>query len=361
MRWPFRHLKVVHSQSMEELASAKPEFAALLAELGFDAQRTAEVQRLVADLRSSVHAYIPDFAAFRQRVRLAAQASTIDSQYLVGDRELFNEVLRAGDDQRAVLSILNRDPLGQSLPFIERVPIKRAGDTVWVAPAEHAYLLKQPSDSKRFAELLTNLETQFRDPHPAIQDNARLQVLDAILRLRRDLGREKASFSAGIQTLESRIDAYGSSALEPHARVGLELLNRTIEDVESVVAGHIEPGVARLKLREAAERYICRPHLHTTWMTNYILHALLAPAQIETASRYSGRNKRRLELIRGEVAPGNYDASEITNRLRSLEQDGLYFSSLVYVLLRRHEDTTTLQVRRAHVGQSVAIHPRGQL
>lgn len=70
--------------------------------------------------------------------------------------------------------------------------------------------------------------------------------------------------------------------------------------------------------------------MHTPWLTNYILTALLdshsLPVAQETATG--------LQSVRDEVASGHYDAMELERRLRQLEQKDLYVHSLTYALLR---------------------------
>src|SRR4051812_48993507 len=125
MVWSFGRQSAVRNRSVDELSATQPELARQLSKLGYAPQRIAETRRILTELKASIKTQIPDFAAFQERIKLAAQGMSDDTWPSGADRQFFEEVLRAGSDQGATLAILNRDPVGQRLPFIERVPVKR--------------------------------------------------------------------------------------------------------------------------------------------------------------------------------------------------------------------------------------------
>jgi hypothetical protein len=82
-----------------------------------------------------------------------------------------------------------------------------------------------------------------------------------------------------------------------------------------------------------ASQYIGDPGLWNAWMANYLAEILLSPALLETSGRRSRRARETAALIRGEIANGFYDADELIRRIRRLEENGVYVSSVVYGLL----------------------------
>ncbi len=153
-------------------------------------------------------------------------------------------------------------------------------------------LLRRPVNSPQFAELLDELESLFRDPHPAVQDAVRVQVIDGIHRVRRELDRAKGYLVSAIQVLERRIGVYESTGHEPDSRVLLDILLKIIDDVESARSQIPSNDGSRQQLSRAAERYLGHPRLYSRWMTNNLVDNLLAPAQIQSASRRSGQSRK---------------------------------------------------------------------
>ena len=206
---------------------------------------------------------------------------------------------------------------------------------------DHACILKRPSDPAKFAALLDQFEIYFQEPHPARNDLLRTQVGEAISRLRRELKRERAYFPTGIQFLEARIAAYESESLDAPARAAVQALTGILERAERVRCDcdaflfmpEPQRKLALRTIREVASQYIGDPGLWNAWMANYLAEILLSPALLETSVWRSRRARETAALIRGEIASGFYDAEELIRRIRSLEENGLYVSSVVYGLL----------------------------
>lgn len=334
---------------LSQLARENPELGRLLASYGYAPEVREAVHNVLASIKRLIRAEITDFAAFREAIRSATSRDADNPRYELRDRQLLAAVAAAGEDEHAAIEVLNRNPIYEQVPFVERVPVMRRGEMVWLTPVNHACILKRPSDPAQFAKLLEELEAHFREPHPARNDPLRAGVLDAIGRLRRELSRERAYFPTAIQFLESRIAAYEADSLQPQARAALESLTGIMERAERVRAecGPARPGmlagtwrgttsdreVALKILREAASQYMADSRLWLPWITNYLAVILLSPPLLQFSARRSRRLLRTTALISSEIASGSYDSEEVARRIRRLEESGLYLSSVIYGLL----------------------------
>jgi hypothetical protein len=328
-------------RSLSQLAGESPELAGILARYGYAPGNQEKVRRLLESLKSLIRTEVTDFTAFRQALRGAYLREGDIPRYEVRNRELLIAAVEAGDNDQAVLAVLNRNPIYEHVPFVERVPVMRRGEIAWLTPVDHACILKRPADPARFASLLSELDTCFCEPHPARSDALRAQVVEAISRLRRELKRERAYFPTGIQFLEARIAAYESESLDPSARAAVEALTRIFECAERVRSESSAPkpmtgrdGKAALKaIREAVSHYLDNSALWNSWTTNYLAEILLSPAFLESSVRRPRKARETAALVRAEIASGFYDTEEVNRRIRRLEESGLYVSSVVYGLL----------------------------
>ncbi len=335
-------------RSLRQLAAASPELAGLLARYGYAPAAQENVRRLLDSLKALIRTEVTDFAAFRQALQAASRREGDIPRYEVRDRELLAAAIEAGDDDEAVLAVLNRNPIYEHVPFVERVPVMRRGEIAWLTPVDHACIVKRPVDPGKFAGLLDELEGYFRDPHPARNDALRAQVAEGIIRLRRELRRERAYFPTGIRFLEERIAAYEAESLEPAARAALKEFTDILESAEKVrsecgAAPLTEPArqAALRTMREAASRYMTNAGLWNAWTTNYLAEILLSPALLESSVRRSRKARQTAALIRSEIAGGFYDAEEIIRRIRRLEESGLYVSSVLYGLVAMRKGVRT--------------------
>jgi hypothetical protein len=194
--------------------------------------------------------------------------------------------------------------------------------------------------------LLDELETYFREQHPAHNDSLRVQVAEAIVRLRRELKRERAYFPTSVQALEQHIAEWEAHSLAPAGKEAVDHLTAILEKTEQVRACCARGGKdAKDQLpaaREAAADYLRDPRLWTPWLNHYLIDTLLSPPLLGHASRWPlpllvtlrvPYRRRMAELIRQEISGGHYNAEEIARRLRRLDEAGLYISSLVYAIL----------------------------
>jgi len=326
-------------RSLAQLARANPELARLLARYGYAPEEREIARRLLEELKSLIRTDVTDFPTFRQALRAALRHEDDPSRYEALDRQLLTAVVAAGDDDDAVLAVLNRNPIYEYVPFVERVPVTRGGEIMWLTPVDHGCILKRPVDPAKFAGLLDELDKRFRNSHPARNDRPRIQVVEAIDRLRRELKRERAYFPTGIRLLDARMAAYESEPLEPQARQALQVLTDILDRMEviRVTCGAVlaapDRQAALRSAREAASKYIADARLWNPWMTNHLAGILLSPALLETSVRKSRRGRQTAALIRSEIENGFYDAEELIRRIRRLEENGLYVSSVLYGLL----------------------------
>ena len=201
---------------------------------------------------------------------------------------------------------------------------------------EHSTIRKRPSDPIRFLQLAQELEGLYMKAHPSRHDGPRVEVLGAIARLKRELNRDKAYIPTAIQALEAKLAAFETESVQPAAQAACAALSGLLLSIEQArvecAGGRIRRG-RRKQLRETgasdASRYLAHARLHIPQLTSHILAALLAPAQLEVI-RWPAR------LIRNEIQAGCFDAAEIAERIRKLEAQGLYVTSLLFPLLRLH-------------------------
>lgn len=338
-------------QTVENIVGANPELARLFATFGYRPEAEAEAARLLAEMKSMIRAEITDFAAFRAALQEASKRRGVSPQWETGDERLLDAALAAGNDERAALAVLNRNPIYEQMPFVERVPMRRGGAIIWLTPVDHACILKRPSDPDRFSVLLDQLEALYHTPHPARNEMMRSAVIEAVVRLRRELKRERAYFPTSIRHLEERMDAWNRESLEPAANAALKALREIVEAAESVRAkcegepdmGEPEKTDLLQRLRQAAGRYLAQPRLRNAWLTNHLLETLLAAPMIEKTPKQNTPNgvlpaedespNRIAEMLRREVAGGSFDPAETARRLRALEERGWFVSSVAFSLL----------------------------
>ncbi|HEX7184909.1 MAG TPA: hypothetical protein VF756_23990 [Thermoanaerobaculia bacterium] len=313
------------------------ELLALYARLGDLPQVERECERLLAGLKGLIRAEIPDFAAFEAAL---AQLEKEQDGFRSENEELLREILAARGDRAAVLRLLNRDPVGQLLPFVEQIPIVRNGEVVWRTPQELALVRKRPVDPKRFEALLDDLDRVVRTSPLRRKPAARDAVLAAIVRVRRDARRENAYMPTPLRALEDEMDVWLHRSQDPAAQ-------RRRKELDDLLLGllrlrrHARRQGSMEDLRETAraqaQLYAGFPWMHTPWLTTCALTNLL-DAELALLPEKEKANPATpagaLQRVREEVASRHYDAEETMRRLRQQEERGLYVHSLVYALLR---------------------------
>ena len=331
-------------RSLGEILDTLPDVADLFAKLGRDPALSERTAKNLAEMKRLVRAEVTDFPAFQIAIRAAAAKTAEDSaRFEIRDQELLDAALEAGDDESAILGILNRNPVYEQVPFVERVPVLRGGAITWLTPMEHSTIRKRPSDPIRFLQLAQELEGLYMKAHPSRHDGPRVEVLGAIARLKRELNRDKAYIPTAIQALEAKLAAFETESVQPAAQAACAALSGLLLSIEQArvecAGGRIRRG-RRKQLRETgasdASRYLAHARLHIPQLTSHILAALLAPAQLEVIRWPGWTVMRAARLIRNEIQAGFFDAAEIAERIRKLEAQGLYVTSLLFPLLRLH-------------------------
>lgn len=319
--------------SLRETVDGTPELRALYSRLGFPPEAERSWERLLGELEGQVRAEIPDFAAFRAALAEADTAGP-DAGFLAEDVELLQEVIRAGEDRDEVLRLLDRDPVGRLLPFIERIALTRNGERVWRTPVELSLLRKRPASLEVFEKKLDELEKLLRSG-PSRTETARNEAIEALVRARRDARRDGAYMPTSLRALRSAVEAWWQAApLE--ARRRREALDGLLLGLLRVRRGPSGAG-AREEARAQADRYAGAAWMHTPWITAYALTNLLDAewaALPEEERRQPSPRAATLRWVRDEVASSHFDGEETIRRLRQQEERELFVHSLVYALLR---------------------------
>jgi hypothetical protein len=318
-----------------------PELGALYGRAGFPPETERACERILGELEGMVHTEIPDFAAFRAAVAEAEQglaaAPAAGGAFLAEDIALLREVAAAGDDRARVLRVLDREPVRRLLPFVERIPMTRNGERIWRSPVTLSLLQKRPADPERCELLLDELAKRVRAARPPRPEPVRAEVLEALLRARRDARRDGAYMPTSLRTLAAAVDAW-LRAVPPEARRRRAALDGLLLGLLRV--RRAQPAGSE-ELREAArahaQTYAGSPWMQTPWLTACVLANLLdaelSALPDEERSRPSPR-AAVLRWVRDEVASTHFDGEETIRRLRQQEERELYVHSLVYALLR---------------------------
>ncbi len=317
-------------ETPEDFLARNPEVLDLLEGLGYDAPLRAEARALFAQLTSSIRVEIVDYAALHKSIA----ATIARANELPAAAVAFLNTLSSARDPESLTALLNADPVHDQIPFVEQIPVLRNGSVTWTSPARLSLVRKFPADRAVFLETLGRLEALFAEPHPARAEPVRVGVLDAVERLRKDIDRANAYLPTALLFLETRLDEYDAHSIRPRSA-------ERIEALMSIIAGAValsrrlerpQPGDREAIAAQAAS-YVARPKIHTPAVTKLLLTLLLHDAVIARTRRVYGASVRKLRMIRDEISTGTYNSAETAARLRRLEDQGYYFSSLVYALL----------------------------
>jgi hypothetical protein len=269
-------------------------------------------------------------------------------------------------NHREVLTLLNRDPVYESLPFIERLPFIKGGKVTWRTPMQHALIRKRPLDMPCFVQRLSELETLVHALLIRQQEQSWQEVLDAIARLRQNLSQEDAYIPTSLLTLERKIvgcvqrppSAKGQARLERLEGLLGEMLairhRCRLDGTADKRAKRSDFDSGKAILLHAAKSYLETPWMQIPWLTTFILTTLLA-AELATIAETltTGRSSAisGLRLIHDEVASGRYDRDETVRRLRQLEATGLCVHSFIYALLRLNKPRSSLKATASSTPQ----------
>jgi hypothetical protein len=325
---------VTGPETVEGLIGKTRDVGELLSSFGHDPAADRETARLMDALLGGICAEIIDFEALKKAVRVA-----ISRQGEVPEKtSSFLNVLAMAATEESATAALNADPVHDQVPFVEQIPVLKNGAITWQSPVHHSLIRRRAADPLLFRSTLAELEKLFGTPHPARAEAARLSVLEAIERLRRELDRDTSYLPTPLQYLEAKLADYRTSSLKPKAQEWMQILLSVLDGVV-VLRNELETR-GRFEVRALAEqgvRYVAAPRIHTPGLTSYIL-TLLLDKRLETVTRRMSRSHlKAMDLIRVEVMGGSYDAAETADRLRRLEKLGFHIPSVVYSLLRLAE------------------------
>jgi len=327
-------------ESVEDLLAKTPELRELLESLGLDSNRDQAVSRLMSELKLSIRAAIADYSAFRSalaRAEIRRRSMPDDKSFALLD------LLRDAPDEAATLAILNSDPIHSQVPFIEQIPVPRNGELTWVSPVDHSLIRRRPDDAERFKQAVAELEGLFSAPHRARLEPSRLAVLDAIVRLQRELERGRSYLPTPILFLETKLEEYRTKSLKRGAAEALEAVLATVgtlADLRNSAGTTNDSKEQALQLSALASHYLDTPGIQIPWLTSGILGLFLHPALTGAPGKIvKPRHLVTMDLIRREIQNGFYDPEETAQRLRRMEALGFHVSSLVYPLLRLHGST----------------------
>jgi hypothetical protein len=344
------------ARTIKDIVGAHPSAAALYYDLGKDPGLRQRSDSLLAQMKSLIRAEIDDFRSFHECLQLAAgRQQAAGKMFSIRNRELLDELLAAGEDELAVLHLLNRDPVYEQIPFMEHIPLTRNGETVWVTPIEHSFIRKSASNPALFEKQLNELESLYSSPHRARSEFPRIRILESIRHLRREAKRKRPYLPATLRTLEARIASFEKDSVEPGAIAIAEVLSTLLlgcERIQSYSARsllrRLDPTNLRSNAAELASLYLAEPRLHQPWLTSHVVTTLLAPVLCESVRWIHFGLAKQIALIRNELRTGSYDSAELTARIRHLESKGLYVSSMVFPLLQLY--TTARQQKGAALG-----------
>jgi hypothetical protein len=321
---------VAECDTMEGLIGRTPDLRELLIGLGYNPRHEREAASLMQDLIAGIRAEILSFEALQKAVLSALSRS---AELPHGPSAFLNSLAMAGNVESAT-AVLNEDPVHDQVPFVEQIPVLKNGMIRWQSPVHHSLIRKRPADPPRFRSTLAELEKLFGTSHPARAETARLAVIEAVERLRRELDRDTSYLPTSLQYLEMKVTEYRTCSLKPRAQEWLQILMAVLERVVKL-RNEIE-STGRCDVRAIAEqavRYLSTPRIHTRGLTSYLLILLLDKRLLTVTRRVSRSKVKAMDLIRGEIAGGSYDAGETVGRLRRLEAEGFYIPSVVYPLL----------------------------
>jgi hypothetical protein len=367
------------------LVERTQDLRALYGNIGYFPEVDRACTQLLQELKGLIRAEITDFAAFQgalkgARDRLlqeegghrkpAAAGHSLSNAVGGGHDDLLQAILQAGDNNREVLTLLNRDPVYESLPFIERLPFIKGGKVIWRTPMQHAIIRKRPLDMTCFVQRLSELETLVHASPIRRQEQSWQEVLDAIARVRRYLSQEDAYIPTSLLTLERKIVGCVQRPPSAKGRARLEQLEGLLGELLAIrrrcrLDGTADRRVNRsdfdsckATLLHAAKSYLETPWMQIPWLTTFILTTLLE-AELATLPETltTGRAilTSGLRLIHEEVASGRYDRDETVRRLRQLEATGLYVHSFIYALLRLNKPRSSLKATTSSTSSTLDL------
>ncbi len=348
---------------VRHLIASSDEVQGLYEKLGCSPQEAWKIEDLLRDLKGLIRAEVPDYPALlralgevQKQVERAedgdAGQAMLGAWYRSEGGDLLREALTARGDRDSFLALLNRDPVGEPLPFIEQAPFFRDGQLIWRTPVEVTLIRKRPTDAARFAQLLEDLERTVANSGTPRNEAITGEILGGIARLRRDLLRESAYLPQGMRLVEARLSAWLAPFSDPSAQARKAGLDGVLEGLALLLCWP-DPGTLdgpeaahfREAVQQQAQGYLEAAWMHTPWLTaRFLTHLIEAELTLLPlrARRRSRGSAATLRWVRDEVSAGRYDGDENIRRLQQQEEGGRYAHSLVYALLRLHRPPSSM-------------------
>jgi hypothetical protein len=346
-----------------DLADEVDDVHDLYLEMGYSPVVAAEIARIRQELRSRVTVEIPDYQAFlgvleQARDKMEELTATSDFEQEEGPdsvrraARLLDEVWDRRDQPSAVRDRLNADPVGEQLPFIERVPITQDGSIRWRTPARVGVLHKQPDDVDEYRRLLDRLSSLPDYSGLSRPDAAVDEVKAAIDRLRDALEVEDAYVPALVQRVGEAIDDWYDEAQPSDQQARKEELDAFLLDLLALQRAcarlldeRRQPGeelyeYVRNQATQQAQQYVETSWMQQPWLTDSVLANLVAAEvlRVRRDSEVSPPFRQHLETVAQEIRSRGYDPAETIRRLRVYESEGHFVHSLAFSLLRERAD-----------------------
>jgi len=306
---------------------------------------------LLGRAKALLRVEIPDPQAFAEALeKLAKSAASglvepgAEAAWALRGRDpLLLDVLALRHDLVAVRARLDERPVDELLPFLEEIPSRRGGEVVWRLPREPALLRRRPLRIEAFLALLEELGNTLHRTTIERRAELREALQESITRTGRDALEAAIYLPASLRALEERLTdwlaAPSQEARDKRRRLDeflLEILavhhplSRRVAEAEDP-AEDLDNAVARA--RALAAEMLATSWLQVDFLLSRLLHLLLL-AELALTETPSCPQKVALEACATEAASGFFDAAEMARRLRGLEHQGFFVSSLLLALLR---------------------------
>lgn len=346
-----------------DLADEVDDVHDLYLEIGYSPVVAAEIARIRRELRDRVTVEIPDYEAFlgvleQARDKMEELAATSDFEQEEGPdsvrraAHLLEEVWERRDQPSAVRDRLDADPVGEQLPFIERVPITQDGSIRWRTPARVGVLHKQPDDVEEYSRLLDRLSSLPDYSGLSRPDAAVDEVKAAIDRLRDALEVDDAYVPALVQRVGEALDDWYEGTQSSDQKARKDELDAFLRDLLALrracarlLDEHRRPDEelyehVRDRATQQAQQYVETSWMHRAWLTDSVLANLMAAEvlRVRHDSEVSPPFRQHLETVAQEIRSRGYDPAETIRRLRVYESEGYFVHSLAFSLLRERAD-----------------------
>jgi hypothetical protein len=315
----------------------------LYTELSFEPWLEWKLEAHLNLLEELIVTTIPKFGQFRKAIQslearfsdsFAAQGDPLQTLHGLFKGEsgsLVRELIAAGDDRPRVLSLLNRNPVYDPLPFLVDIPFYKEGRLTWRTPVGVSVIRKGPKDTALFTRKLGEIEDLVRTAKIQREPQRKDDVLKAISKLQRDLGSPTAYFPTSLRTLggclrnwQRDVPTFDKRKQLDHFLGKLVTIEHKFDVAETKEIARSGDGLS------LAQCYLEGPWMQSPRVTNKVIALLL---RVEQARCKGLATHRVLRTVLAEIVVDAHDPGESMRRLRQLEERGHFVNSLIYSLL----------------------------